>query len=138
MSKGVDMFTKRSTLVDQNFESECIDSKLSIAIFVAPKTHLGTQECIIYSKNSKKQTIRVAWFLGLHYCAIYYVFPSSQNREGKSWLGHNVSPGIMRNMAYFVMKGPISRVKLRPRIGIVTLERKASSKNQTRWERFRT
>ena len=45
---GVNMLPKRSTPVDQNLESESIDSNLSVAIFTASRTPLGTQECLIY------------------------------------------------------------------------------------------
>ena len=39
-----DLLPKRSTLVDQNLESESIDSQLSIAIFRAPRDLLVTQD----------------------------------------------------------------------------------------------
>ena len=46
------MLTKRSTHVDQILGSESIHFKLSVAIFIAPRTHLGAQECSIYDKKS--------------------------------------------------------------------------------------
>ena len=52
---GVDMLPKRPTPVDQNLESESIDSKLSMAIFTSPRTPLGTQECLIYQKSQKME-----------------------------------------------------------------------------------
>ena len=48
---GVDMLPKRSTHVDQNLESKSMDSQLSVAIFMASRTHLETQECCIYQKK---------------------------------------------------------------------------------------
>ena len=51
--EGFDMLTKRSTPADQNLKSESIDSKLSVAIFVALRTQLATQECCVYEKKSK-------------------------------------------------------------------------------------
>ena len=41
------MLPKRSTRVDQNLASESTASQLSVAIFMASRTHLGTQKCII-------------------------------------------------------------------------------------------
>ena len=69
--EGVDMLTKRSTSVDQNLGSESIPSKLSVAIFVASRTLLGTQECLIYQKKSKKGTTRADPLYWLVDCAIY-------------------------------------------------------------------
>ena len=37
---GIDMLPKRSTPVDQIFGSDRTHSKLSVAIFIAPRTHL--------------------------------------------------------------------------------------------------
>ena len=48
------MLPKRSTHIDQNLGSESIDSKLSVAIFMAPRNLLGTQKSLIYKKKSKK------------------------------------------------------------------------------------
>ena len=45
------MLTKRSTLVDQNLRSERTHSKLSVDIFMAPRTHLEAQKCYIYEKK---------------------------------------------------------------------------------------
>ena len=42
--KGVDMLTKRSTPVDQNLGSEIISPKLSVAMFIASRTHLEAQK----------------------------------------------------------------------------------------------
>ena len=47
MIGGVDMLPKRPTHVGQNLEYESIHSQLSVAIFMASRTHLGTQECTI-------------------------------------------------------------------------------------------
>ena len=55
VTEGVDMLTKRSTPVDQILESESIDSKLSIAIFTALRTHLGAQKSSVYAKNVQKR-----------------------------------------------------------------------------------
>ena len=71
VTEGVDMLPKRSTPVDQNLESESIGSKLSEAIFMASRTHLGTQKCSIYRKKSKKETTRVDLVHWLLLCAIY-------------------------------------------------------------------
>ena len=65
------MLTKRSTHVDQNLESGSTDSELSIAIFMASRTHLGTQECSIYDKKSKNGYIHENLPAGLAYAAIY-------------------------------------------------------------------
>ena len=67
---GVDMLPKRPTPVDQNMESESIHSQLSVAIFMASRNHLETQEFIILGFYSKKRT-KVA-FLGtnLGFCLI--------------------------------------------------------------------
>ena len=54
VTEGTDMLTKRSTPVDQNLESESMDSKLSVAIFAASRTHLRTQECCVYQKKVEK------------------------------------------------------------------------------------
>ena len=47
MIEGVHMFPKMSTRVDQNLASESTTSQLSVAIFMASRTNLGTQKCII-------------------------------------------------------------------------------------------
>jgi len=47
------MLPKRSTHVAQNLGSESIHSKLSVAIFIAPRTYLGTQECSVNDKKPK-------------------------------------------------------------------------------------
>ena len=70
-NEGVDMLPKRSTHIDQNLESESIHSQLSVDIFMASRTHLGTQECIIlgfYPQNRSKGA-----FLGMNlgFCLIY-------------------------------------------------------------------
>ena len=54
VTEGADMLTKRSTGVDQNFLSESMDSQLSVAIFMTPRTHLGAQECSICEKKVEK------------------------------------------------------------------------------------
>ena len=43
VTEGIDMLTKRSTNVDQNIGDQSIGSKLSVAIFIASRTLLGTQ-----------------------------------------------------------------------------------------------
>ena len=68
--EGVDMLTKRSTLVDQILRSESIDSKLSLAIFIASRTFLGAQECLIYEKKSKNYITRADLVHWLVDCAI--------------------------------------------------------------------
>ena len=65
------MLTKRSTRVDRNLESESTDSELSIAILMASRTHLGTQECSIYEKKSKNGYIHEHLPAGLAYATIY-------------------------------------------------------------------
>ena len=57
--------------VDQNLESESIDSQLSVAIFMASRTHLGTQECSVYEKKSKIYETHEHLYAGLVDCAIY-------------------------------------------------------------------
>ena len=42
--KGINMLTKRSTLVEQTSKSESIHSQLSIAIFIAPRNLLGARK----------------------------------------------------------------------------------------------
>ena len=69
--RSVDMLPKRSTPVDQNLESESIDSQLSLAIFMASRTHLGTQECSVYEKKSKNYETHEHLYAGLVDCAIY-------------------------------------------------------------------
>ena len=71
VTEGTDMLTKRSTPVDQNLESESMDSKLSVAIFVASRTHLRTQECSVYEKKSKIYRTHEKVYLWLVSCAIY-------------------------------------------------------------------
>ena len=70
VSKGVDMLTKRSTSVDQNSESESINSKLFVAMFMASINHQGTQECSVYEKKSKNYQIHEHLCVGLVDCAI--------------------------------------------------------------------
>ena len=53
------MLPKRSTPVDQTLESESIHSQLSVAIFIAPRTHLGAQKCSMYEKKAKNGKTRV-------------------------------------------------------------------------------
>ena len=65
------MLPKRSTHVDQNLESESIGSKLSVAIFMASRTHLGTRKCSVYQKKSKNLRSRAHPVHWLHFCAIY-------------------------------------------------------------------
>ena len=62
---------KRSTSVDQNFRSDKTYSQLSVAIFIAPRTHLGAQKSFICEKSRKKVGTRVDLALGLHFAAIY-------------------------------------------------------------------
>ena len=50
------MLTKRSTHVDQNFTSSKGMSQLSVAIFIAPRTHLRAQKSLFLSKKSEKRT----------------------------------------------------------------------------------
>ena len=52
--KGNWLLTKRSTGVDQNFRSWKVMSQLSVAIFIAPRTHFPAQESIISLKNVQK------------------------------------------------------------------------------------
>ena len=66
------MLTKRSTLVDQILRSESMDCKLSVAIFMASRTHLATRECGIYEKKSKNYQIHEHLCVGLVDCAIYF------------------------------------------------------------------
>ena len=47
------MLPKRSTHVDQNLGSESIDSKLSVAIFIAPRNLLVTLNDVVYQKTFK-------------------------------------------------------------------------------------
>ena len=42
--EGIHMLPKRATRVDQNLASESTTSQLSVAIFMASRTHLGTQK----------------------------------------------------------------------------------------------
>ena len=42
------MLPKGSTHVDQSLESESVDSQLSVAIFIAPRNLLVTQNDTIY------------------------------------------------------------------------------------------
>ena len=72
MIESVDMLPKRSTNVDQNSESESIDSKLSIAIFMARRTLLGAQESFIYEKKPKIGETHEHLYAGLVDCAIYF------------------------------------------------------------------
>ena len=53
------MLPKRSTHVDQNLGFESIDSKLSVAIFRAPRNLLVTLNDVIYQKNFQK--LRSPW-----------------------------------------------------------------------------
>ena len=73
VTEGTDMLTKRSTPVDQNVESESMDSKLSVAIFGASRTFLRTQECSVYEKKSKIYRTHEKEYLWLVSCAIYDV-----------------------------------------------------------------
>ena len=73
MTEVTDMLTKRSTPVDQNVESESMDSKLSVAIFGASRTYLRTQECSVYEKKSKIYRTHEKVYLWLVSCAIYTV-----------------------------------------------------------------
>ena len=69
--RGVDMLPNRSTPVDQNLESESMDSQLSVAIFMASRTHLETQEFIILGFYSKKRTKVAFPGTNLGFCLIY-------------------------------------------------------------------
>ena len=51
VNKAFEVLTKRSTLVDQNFRSYRGRSQLSVAIFMALRTHMGAQKLFIYKKN---------------------------------------------------------------------------------------
>ena len=53
--EGIHMLPKKSTRVDQNLASESTTSQLSVAIFMASRTHLGTQKCIILGFFHKKR-----------------------------------------------------------------------------------
>ena len=75
------MLSKRSTHVDQILGSESIPSKLSVAIFVASRTLLGTQECLIYQKKSKKGTTRADPLYWLVDCAIYIAQSGKVNKS---------------------------------------------------------
>ena len=69
--EDVDMLSRRSTHVDQNLESESIRSQLSVAIFMASRTHLGPQEFIIlrfYPQNRPKVALDP---MNLGFCLIY-------------------------------------------------------------------
>ena len=44
VNKAFEVLTKRSTLVDQNLNSYRVRSQLSVAIFMAPRTHLVAQK----------------------------------------------------------------------------------------------
>ena len=70
IAKGIDMLPKKSTHVDQKLESESIGSKLSVAIFMVSRNHLGTRKCSIYRKKSKKGTTRVDLVHWLLLCTI--------------------------------------------------------------------
>ena len=59
ITESIDMLTKRSTHVDQIFRSQSIHSQLSVAIFIAPRTHLGAQKCSMYEKKAKNGKTRV-------------------------------------------------------------------------------
>ena len=52
--KGISVLTKRSTHVDQNLISWKVMSKLSVAIFIAPRTHFPAQKSLIFWKKSEK------------------------------------------------------------------------------------
>ena len=65
------MLPKRSTHVDQNLESESIYSQLSVAIFMASSTHLGTQECMILEFYPQKRTFPAFLYTNLGSCLIY-------------------------------------------------------------------
>ena len=47
-----------------------MDSQLSVAIFMAPRTHPGAQECSIYKKKSKNYETHEHLPAGLVYAAI--------------------------------------------------------------------
>ena len=42
--EGTDMLPNRSAPVDQNLRSDSTKCKLSVGIFIAPRTHLGAQK----------------------------------------------------------------------------------------------
>ena len=69
--ESVDMLPKRSTPVDQNLESESIHSQLSVAIFMASRTHLGTQECMILGMYPQIRDIPALDRTNLGFCLIY-------------------------------------------------------------------
>ena len=77
------MLTKRSTLVDQILRSESMDCKLSVAIFMASRTHLGTQECIILGFYPQIRHIGAFLGMNLGFCLIYArAHDELQNRRG--------------------------------------------------------
>ena len=65
------MLPKRSTRVDQNLASESTTSQLSVAIFMASRTHLGTQKCIILGFFHKKRPFQALDPTNLGFCLIY-------------------------------------------------------------------
>ena len=65
------MLSKRSTSVDQDLESESIHSQLSVAIFMASRNHLETQEFIILGFYSQKRTLGAFPGTNLGFCLIY-------------------------------------------------------------------
>ena len=68
--EGIHMLPKRSTRVDQNLASESTNSQPSVAIFMASRTHLETQKCIILGFYPQKRDIPAFLYTNLGYCLI--------------------------------------------------------------------
>ena len=78
------MLSKWSAPVDQNLGSESRHSQLSVAIFIAPRTHLGAQKCFTYQKKCKngRTRVKVHWLV---YAAIYiYIAHSAEVNKSDS------------------------------------------------------
>ena len=63
------MLTK--TPVDQNMRPDGTHSNLSVSIFIAPKTHLGSQKCSAYEKIAKNVETHESYYVTLDDCAMY-------------------------------------------------------------------
>ena len=66
------MLPKRSTYVDQNIRSQSVHSQLSVAIFMASRTHLRTQECMILGFYPQIRHNVALDPTNLGFCLIYY------------------------------------------------------------------
>ena len=93
--RGNSVLTKRSTHVDQNFKSSKGMSQLSVAIFIAPRTHFWAQKSLFLSKKSEKRTnINIPYVDSAQRCSlkdwVQTYFDPLMGNDGFEWMHSHV------------------------------------------------